>query len=160
MNDTSATLVASSRRSKMIAERAIGNDQGPIPHAGDISHFNWPEALARFKRPHRLKSSWQIINTLLPFCALWYLMYLSVFWSYWLTLVLAIPTAGLLVRLFIIQHDCGHHSFFRSKRLNDALGRCAACSRSHRTASGAEVTRDITPVAATFITAVMGTSGC
>jgi acyl-lipid omega-6 desaturase (Delta-12 desaturase) len=126
MNDTSATLVASSGGSRMISERALRDDQGPIPHAGDISHFNWPAALARFKRPHRLKSSWQIINTLLPFCALWYLMYLSVFWSYWLTLVLAIPTAGLLVRLFIIQHDCGHHSFFRSKRLNDALG--ALCS--------------------------------
>lgn len=42
---------------------------------------------------------------------------------YWLTLILAIPTAGLLVRLFIIQHDCGHGSFFRSRAANDALGR-------------------------------------
>lgn len=49
-------------------------------------------------------------------------MYLSVFWSYFLTLLLAVPTAGLLVRLFIIQHDCGHHSFFRSRRANDLLG--------------------------------------
>lgn len=49
-------------------------------------------------------------------------MYLSVGFSYWLTLLLAVPTAGLLVRLFIIQHDCGHHSFFSSRRANDALG--------------------------------------
>src|SRR5207302_1410211 len=42
---------------------------------------------------------------------------------YWLTLLLAIPTAGLLVRLFIIQHDCGHGSFFKSRRANDFLGR-------------------------------------
>ena len=42
---------------------------------------------------------------------------------YWLTLLLAIPAAGLLVRLFIIQHDCGHGSFFKSRRANDLLGR-------------------------------------
>jgi acyl-lipid omega-6 desaturase (Delta-12 desaturase) len=49
-------------------------------------------------------------------------MYLSAAWSYWLTLVMAIPTAGFLVRLFIIQHDCGHHSFFRSRRVNNVVG--------------------------------------
>ena len=53
-------------------------------------------------------------------------MYLSLNWSYLLTLALAVPTAGLLVRIFIIQHDCGHHSFFRSHRQNDMLG--AFCS--------------------------------
>ena len=85
---------------------------------------SWQDGLSQFKRPNRLKSSWQIVNSLLPFCGLWYLMYLSISWSYWLTLLLAIPTAGLLVRLFIIQHDCGHHSFFRSRRANDLLGTC------------------------------------
>lgn len=49
-------------------------------------------------------------------------MYLSLSWSYWLTLLLAVPTAGFLVRIFIIQHDCGHHSFFASRRANDVLG--------------------------------------
>jgi omega-6 fatty acid desaturase (delta-12 desaturase) len=82
----------------------------------------WHGAVTRFKCPHRLKGTWQIANSLLPFLGLWYLMYLSLSWSYWLTLLLAIPTAGLLVRLFIIQHDCGHHSFFRSTCANDALG--------------------------------------
>jgi omega-6 fatty acid desaturase (delta-12 desaturase) len=82
----------------------------------------WSDALREYKRPDRFKSCWQIINSLLPFCGLWYLMYLSVSWSYWLTLCLALPTAGFLVRLFIIQHDCGHHSFFRSRRANDLLG--------------------------------------
>ena len=91
-------------------------------HKNDASIVNWSGCIARFKRPDWLKSSWQLINSLLPFCGLWYLMYLSISWSYWLTLLLAIPTAGLLVRLFIIQHDCGHHSFFRSHRLNDAVG--------------------------------------
>ena len=90
--------------------------------APDGMGASWTDTLSRFKRPNQLKSSWQIINSLLPFCGLWYLMYLSVSWSYSLTLLLAVPTAGFLVRLFIIQHDCGHHSFFRSRRANDLLG--------------------------------------
>ncbi len=82
----------------------------------------WSQLLARYKYPSPLKSWWQVVNTVVPFCVLWYLMYLGTFRSYWLTLLLAIPTAGLLVRVFIIQHDCGHHSFFRSRRANDLLG--------------------------------------
>jgi acyl-lipid omega-6 desaturase (Delta-12 desaturase) len=80
------------------------------------------QELAKYRIPHRWKSCWQIVNSLLPFCGLWYLMYLSISWSYWLSLLLAVPTAGFLVRIFVIQHDCGHHSFFRSRRGNDLLG--------------------------------------
>lgn len=86
----------------------------------------WGETLAKYKHPSQLKSCWQVVNSLLPFCAMWYLMYLSTFWSYGLTLLLAIPTAGFLVRIFIIQHDCGHHSFLRNRYANDVLGN--ACS--------------------------------
>jgi len=82
----------------------------------------WARTLAKYKNPHSLKSAWQVANSVVPFCGLWYLMYLSTFWSYWLTLALAVPTAGLLVRIFIIQHDCGHHSFFPNRRTNDVLG--------------------------------------
>jgi len=49
-------------------------------------------------------------------------MYWSLGISYWLTLALALPAAGFLVRTFIVQHDCGHGSFFGSKRANDMLG--------------------------------------
>jgi omega-6 fatty acid desaturase (delta-12 desaturase) len=82
----------------------------------------WAATFAEYRVPTRWKSAWQLANSLLPFCGLWYLMYLSTFWSYWLTLALAVPAAGFLVRIFIIQHDCGHHSFFRSRRTNDLLG--------------------------------------
>ncbi len=82
----------------------------------------WSDTIAEYKCPNQFKSCWQVTNSLLPFGVLWYLMYLSISWSYWLTLVLAVPTAGFLVRIFIIQHDCGHHSFFRSRRANDLLG--------------------------------------
>ena len=91
----------------------------PAPAGRGVS---WGNTLSRFKQPDFLKSSWQISNSLLPFCGLWYLMYQSVAWSYCLTLLLAMPTAGFLVRLFIIQHDCGHHSYFRSRRANDLVG--------------------------------------
>jgi len=83
---------------------------------------SWADAVKPFKRPNRMKSWWQIINSAAPFFALLYAMYLGTLWSYWLTLALAIPAAGMLVRLFIIQHDCGHHSFFHSRRANDVLG--------------------------------------
>lgn len=82
----------------------------------------WAPTLARLRVPTPWKSGWQLANSVLPFCGLWYLMYLSTFWSYWLTLALAFPTAGMLIRIFIIQHDCGHHSFFRSRRANDYVG--------------------------------------
>ena len=83
------------------------------------------QQLAKYKIPRRWKSCWQVANSVLPFCGLWYLMTLSISWSYFLTLALAVPAAGFLVRIFIIQHDCGHHSFFRNRRANDALG--SAC---------------------------------
>ena len=50
---------------------------------------------------------------------MWALMHVS----YWLTLALALPAAGFLVRLFMIQHDCGHGAFFRTHAINDWVGR-------------------------------------
>jgi omega-6 fatty acid desaturase (delta-12 desaturase) len=65
----------------------------------------------------------ELVVTVVPFVALWLLMLLSLRHSYWLCLLLAVPAAGFLVRLFMIQHDCGHGSFFRRRRANDWLGR-------------------------------------
>ena len=65
---------------------------------------------------------WQVVNTLVPYIGLWYLMYRSLDVSYWVTLALAVVAAGFAWRLFIILHDCGHGSFFRSKRANTILG--------------------------------------
>jgi len=82
----------------------------------------WAATVARYKHSSDLKASWQVANTFVPFFALWYLMYLSLALPYWFTLLIAIPAAGLRMRIFIIQHDCGHHSFFKSKLTNDVLG--------------------------------------
>jgi len=82
------------------------------------------ESLARFAKPSTPRAIWQLVNTLLPFFGLWALMAwtrvegLSYFW----TLLLALPTAGLYVRVFILQHDCSHGSFFASSRANRWLG--------------------------------------
>jgi omega-6 fatty acid desaturase (delta-12 desaturase) len=69
------------------------------------------------------RSIFQLITTATPFVALLVVMAWASHDRYWLTLLLAIPAAGLLVRLFIFQHDCGHGSFFKSRAANDFLGR-------------------------------------
>jgi omega-6 fatty acid desaturase (delta-12 desaturase) len=69
------------------------------------------------------RSIFQLVTTATSFIALLAVMTWASHDLYWLTLLLAIPTAGLLVRLFIMQHDCGHSSFFRSRAANDLVGR-------------------------------------
>lgn len=81
-------------------------------------------ALARFAIPSLPRALWQLANTLLPFAALWAAMAWLVTsdQSLWWLGLLLIPTAGLYVRLFILQHDCSHGSFFRSARANRWVG--------------------------------------
>jgi len=81
------------------------------------------QASTSFQGPQLRHSLGQIASTAGPLIALWAAMYVSLEITYWLTLLLALPAAAFVVRLFIIQHDCGHHSFFTSRRLNDVLGR-------------------------------------
>jgi omega-6 fatty acid desaturase (delta-12 desaturase) len=78
--------------------------------------------LAAYRGSHVWSSCWQLASTLALFAVGWMAMYFCLSISYWLTLALALPTALLLIRLFILQHDCGHRSFFESKRANDLVG--------------------------------------
>jgi len=82
----------------------------------------WVKIIAPYHNGDNLHSWWQIINTFVPYVALWVLMVISLSYSYWITLPLSILAAGFLVRLFIIFHDCGHGSFFKSKRLSETVG--------------------------------------
>ncbi|MES1990773.1 MAG: fatty acid desaturase [Pseudomonadota bacterium] len=77
----------------------------------------------RYRTPDSARAVMQIVTTALPFVTLCVGMYFSLGVSYWLTLLLAVPAAGCALRFFIIQHDCGHGSFFASKRANDITGR-------------------------------------
>jgi omega-6 fatty acid desaturase (delta-12 desaturase) len=88
--------------------------------------INLRQLCARFAKPQLGRALWQLINTLPPFAALWALMAWSQHadWSYAWTLLLAVPAAGLYVRIFIIQHDCGHGSYFASSRANHWVGAC------------------------------------
>ncbi len=82
-----------------------------------------PGAFARYRDPKLAWSLSEIAVTFAPLVALWAAMWALMHVSYWLSLVLALPAAGFLVRLFLIQHDCGHGSFFRHRAINDWVGR-------------------------------------
>lgn len=80
--------------------------------------------LKRYAEPRSGRSLFEVVVSVIPFVALWVLTWLALTHvGYWLALVLALPTAGFLVRLFLIQHDCGHGSVFRRQSINNWLGR-------------------------------------
>jgi omega-6 fatty acid desaturase (delta-12 desaturase) len=80
--------------------------------------------LSSYREPNPVRSVAELIVTAAPLLLVWALMWLALsagyFWAY---VGLAIPAAGFLVRLFMIQHDCGHGAFFRARRTNDWVGR-------------------------------------
>ncbi len=83
---------------------------------------NWQKIVEKYQIPNTRKAIEQIITSFLPFVLIWWLMYWSLGVSYWLTLVFGIVNAFFLVRIFIIQHDCGHQSFLKSRKWNNRLG--------------------------------------
>jgi acyl-lipid omega-6 desaturase (Delta-12 desaturase) len=91
-----------------------------------IDHAFWNTVIPKYQAPRLRASLWQICNSFLPFFLLWYLMVLSLDVSYILTLALAVISSGFMARIFIIQHDCGHGSFFKSQKANDAVGMIAS----------------------------------
>ena len=84
---------------------------------------DWVKILARYREPHHGRSALELCLSLAPFLALWGLAWWALSVSGWLAFGLAVLNAGFLVRLFIIQHDCGHGSFFRNRHLSDWIGR-------------------------------------
>lgn len=78
---------------------------------------------SNFKGSIPARSWTQIATTFIPLAALTAAMFYFVNTHYWLTLLLALPAGGMLVRVFIIQHDCGHGSFWNSRTWNDLTGR-------------------------------------
>ena len=82
----------------------------------------WREVLAPYKKASWRKAWLQLLDTALPFAAIWALMAFTAGRAYALTVLLAVPAAFFFIRLFIVQHDCGHGSFFKSARANDIVG--------------------------------------
>lgn len=91
---------------------------------GPMTPAQWNALIADYKGADDARSTRQLVVSALGFFGLWALMYFSLRVHYGLTLLLAFPTAGFLMRLFMIQHDCGHGSFFSSRRVRDAVGFC------------------------------------
>jgi acyl-lipid omega-6 desaturase (Delta-12 desaturase) len=81
------------------------------------------QGLARYRQPNHARSLVEILITVGPFVLLWLLACFSLRIGYGFYLLPAVPAAGFLVRLFMIQHDCGHGSFFRHRLMNDWVGR-------------------------------------
>jgi omega-6 fatty acid desaturase (delta-12 desaturase) len=83
----------------------------------------WKLRLDRYKNPDNRRAVLELVATALPLAGLWAAMWLMSGVSPWLPALLALPSGALLVRLFMIQHDCGHNAFFSSRRANDWTGR-------------------------------------
>lgn len=83
----------------------------------------WLKILARYRQPRMTRSAFELIVTLVPFAAFWAIAYLSLANGFWLGLAAILPAGAFLLRLFMIQHDCGHGSFFARRGLDDWTGR-------------------------------------
>jgi omega-6 fatty acid desaturase (delta-12 desaturase) len=104
-----------------------GNINLSIGHNSEVSLAQarlWTPILNRYREPSRARGVVELTITALPLVLLWasaWLLYSFGFW--WASLLVALPASGFLVRLFIIQHDCGHGSFFPNRAVNDWIGR-------------------------------------
>src|SRR5580692_3777065 len=100
--------------------------QDRLKAAGDSDGIDMralAQDLAGYREPHHGRSVVEILITIVPFVLLWLSMWFALKLGYGLYLLLAVPAAGFLVRLFMIQHDCGHGAFFRHRLANDWVGR-------------------------------------
>jgi len=97
-------------------QRSAGMDDS------SLNKQTWQKIVAKYQNPQRSKSIGQLLNTLIPYVLLWVVMDKALSVSFWLMLPLSVIAAGLLVRIFIIFHDCGHGSFFKSQKANNFWG--------------------------------------
>src|SRR4051794_41437638 len=81
------------------------------------------QLLARYREPDNARGILELAITAIPFVVIWVLIWAALDQGYWFALLLEVPAAGLLVRLFMIQHDCGHGSFFPRPPSEDLVGR-------------------------------------
>lgn len=92
----------------------------PVQRARD-----WVRVLGAYRQANHWRSILEIILSVFPFLGFWLAAYYSLSISYLLSLAFAIPAGAFLVRIFLVQHDCGHGAFFKSKKVNDWVGRIA-----------------------------------
>lgn len=98
----------------------IGHNSGLT----DVDPRRWTQLLGPYRKPSHMRSIAELAITFVPLAALWTAAWFTFSLGHgWASLLIAIPAAGFLVRLFMIQHDCGHGTFFANRRANDWIGR-------------------------------------
>src|SRR6266481_5304767 len=106
------------QRTSTLENRTATEIATPIP---DLRR--WTQILARYRDPSRTRSVLELVITVVPLVLLWIAMLVAVNFGCLFCLLLAVPAAGFLVRLFMIQHDCSHGAFFSHRLANDWIGR-------------------------------------
>ncbi|MCB2136914.1 MAG: fatty acid desaturase [Rhodobacteraceae bacterium] len=101
----------------------IASPQGAATAPSRPDARNWVQILARYREPNTWRSVFELAVSFLPFAALWAAAWWALSVSYWLAFAIAIVNAAFLVRIFAIQHDCGHGAFFRNRHVGDWVGR-------------------------------------
>jgi hypothetical protein len=138
---TAAALKTERERTKVQAVRATRRAQSARPardrQASDIivsiGHNSslatpdarrWTRVLGNYRTPNHVRSVAELVITALPLVTLWTLAWFTFSLGHgWASFLIAIPAAGFLLRLFMIQHDCGHGTFFADRLANDWVGR-------------------------------------
>lgn len=96
---------------------------GSVDDFNALSAEDWSKLLTSYRTPNNFRAGFELAITLLLYAAFWAVMFAALQVSYLLSLLIALPAAGMLMRVFMIQHDCGHGSFFGNKQINNWLGR-------------------------------------
>jgi omega-6 fatty acid desaturase (delta-12 desaturase) len=101
----------------------VSHLHAPLPRDPAIDPRALLKEVARFRQPRQTRSLIELAITAGPFVLLWLLTWAALDAGYALGLLLTVPAGAFLLRLFLIQHDCGHGAFFRSQAGNDWVGR-------------------------------------
>ncbi len=110
---------------KSCEDHGVGRDEMTYRRGGENEQVHLASlkvVLVAHQSASTKRAAWQLANTLVPYFLLWYAMYWALQVSLWLTVPLAVLSGALLVRIFIIFHDCSHGSYLRSRRANDVVG--------------------------------------
>jgi acyl-lipid omega-6 desaturase (Delta-12 desaturase) len=99
------------------------DSSNPIDELDRLDKGALRNIVAPYERPSTGRALWQLMSTIIPYLLLWYVIYHALQVSPWLTIPPVLLAAAFLVRIFIIFHDCGHGSYFASRRANDIVGR-------------------------------------
>ncbi|MEM9677607.1 MAG: fatty acid desaturase [Pseudomonadota bacterium] len=113
------------RSPDIVSSDSVSSDSEATPAAetSKADARDWVKILSNYREPDTARSAFELAVTIGPFMVLWAVAWWSLGISYWLTLAVSIVNAGFLLRLFTIQHDCGHGAFFKNRTFGDWVGR-------------------------------------